>query len=88
MQTDAHPKKCTGLTFGAWVAVVLGAVALAAGGTGIWADTRKRDGNGYFAAHAHRYQTHTRAITSESITFGSYVPTWLAGKVRLDASAS
>jgi hypothetical protein len=86
MQAEAHPKKRTGLTIGAWVVVVLGALVLAAGGTGIWANTWKRDDNGYFSAKAHRYQTHTRAIATESITVGSYVPTWLAGKVRLDIS--
>jgi len=86
MQAEAHPKKRTGLTIGAWVVVVFGAVVVAAGGTGIWADTSKRDGNGYFSANAHRYQTHTRAIATESIKVGSYVPTWLAGKVRLDVS--
>src|SRR2546430_11006959 len=86
MNADAHPKKDTGLTVGAWVAAVLGVLVLAAGVTGIWADTSKRDDNGYFSAHAHRYQTHTRAIGTESVTVGSYVPTWLAGKVRLDVS--
>jgi hypothetical protein len=86
MQTERQPKKRTGLTIGAWVAVVLGALLLAAGGTAIWADTWKRDDNGYFSANAHRYQTHTRAIATDSITVGSYVPTWLAGKVRLDVS--
>jgi hypothetical protein len=86
MKADAHPKKNTGLTIGAWVAAVLGVLVLAAGVTAIWADTSKRDDNGYFSANAHRYQTHTRAISTESITVGSYVPTWLAGKVRLDVS--
>ncbi len=86
MEAEAHPKKSTGRTIGAWVAAVLGALLLAAGGTAIWADTWKRDDNGYFSANAHRYQTHTRAIATESITVGSYVPTWLAGKVRLDVS--
>jgi hypothetical protein len=87
MQAEAHPKKMsTGLTVGAWVAAVLGVLVLAAGVTAIWADTSKRDDNGYFSANAHRYQTHTRAISTESITVGSYVPTWLAGKVRLDVS--
>ena len=86
MQAEAHPKKSTGLTIGAWVAAVLGVLVLAAGVTAIWADTSKRDDNGYFSANAHRYQTHTRAISTESITVGSYVPTWLAGKVRLDVS--
>jgi hypothetical protein len=86
VQAEAHPKKSTGLTIGAWVAAVLGVLVLAAGATAIWADTSKRDDNGYFTANAHRYQTHTRAISTESITVGSYVPTWLAGKVRLDVS--
>jgi hypothetical protein len=86
MQPQAHPKKRTGLTVGAWVAAVLGVLVLAAGATAIWADTAKRDDNGYFSANAHRYQTHTRAISTESVTVGSYVPTWLAGKVRLDVS--
>ena len=86
MQAEAHPKKRTGLTIGAWVAAVLGTVVLAAGGTAIWANTWERDDNGYFSASAHRYQTHTRAISTESITVGSYVPTWLAGKVRLNIS--
>src|SRR5437762_5753169 len=86
MQADAQPKKSTGLMVGAWVAAVLGVLVLAAGVTAIWADTAKRDDNGYFSANAHRYQTHTRAISTESITVGSYAPTWLAGKVRLDVS--
>ena len=88
MQAEASPKRRTGLVIGAWVAVVLGALVLAAGATGIWANTWKRDDNGYFSANAHRYQTHTRAIATESITVGSYVPTWLAGKVRLDVSGN
>ena len=86
MQPEAHPKKRRGLTIGAWVAAVLGVLVLAAGVTGIWASSSQRDHNGYFSANAHRYQTHTRAIATESITVGSYVPTWLAGKVRLDIS--
>jgi hypothetical protein len=86
MDAETHPRKRTGLTIGAWVAAVLGVLVLAAGATAIWADTSKRDDNGYFGANAHRYETHTRAISTESITVGSYVPTWLAGKVRLDVS--
>jgi hypothetical protein len=88
MQTEAHPKKRTGLTIGAWLVAVLGAVVLAAGATAIWAHTSKRDAHGYFSANAHRYQTHTRAIATDSITVGTYVPTWLAGKVRLDVSGA
>jgi hypothetical protein len=86
MHAETHPKKRTGLTIGAWMTALLGALVLAAGVTGIWADTSKRDDNGYFSAHAHHYQTHTRAIATEGIPVGSYVPTWLAGKVRLDVS--
>jgi hypothetical protein len=86
MQTAAHPQKRTGLTVGAWVVAVLGVLVLAAGVTGIWASSSQRDPNGYFSANAHRYQTHARAIATDSITVGSYVPTWLAGKVRLDVS--
>jgi len=86
MQAAAHPQKRTGLTIGAWVAAVLGVLVLAAGVTGIWASSSKRDHNGYFSANAHNYQTHARAIATDSITVGSYVPTWLAGKVRLDVS--
>jgi hypothetical protein len=86
VQAEAHPKKGTGFMVGAWFAAVLGVLVLAAGATAIWADTSKRDDNGYFSANPHRYQTHTRAISTESITVGSYVPTWLAGKVRLDVS--
>jgi hypothetical protein len=86
MQAETHSEKRTGLTVGAWVAVVLGVLVLAAGVTAIWADKSKRSDNGYFSAHAHRYQTDTRAIETENITVGSYVPTWLAGKVRLDVS--
>jgi hypothetical protein len=87
MQREApQPQKRTGLLVGAWVAAVLGAIVLAAGGTAIWADTSERDSKGYFSANAHQYQTDTRAIATESITVGSYVPTWLAGKVRLDVS--
>src|SRR4051812_46649789 len=86
MQPEAHPKKRTGLMIGASLVAILGAIVLAAGATAIWAHTSKRDDNGYFSANAHRYQTHARAIATDSITVGSYVPTWLAGKVRLDVS--
>jgi hypothetical protein len=88
MQTEAHPKKRTGLMIGASLVAILGAIVLAAGATAIWAHTSKRDDNGYFSANAHRYQTQTRAIATDSITVGSYVPTWLAGKVRLDISGA
>jgi hypothetical protein len=87
MQAQATPRKSTDLLVGAWIAAALGAIAVAAGATGVWADGWKRDANGYFSANSHVFQTGTRAIETESITVGSYVPTWLAGKVRLDVSA-
>jgi hypothetical protein len=86
MQAETQSEKRGGPTVGVWVAAVLGVLVLAGGVTAIWADTSKRSDNGYFSAHAHSYQTGTRAIATENITVGSYVPTWLAGKVRLDVS--
>jgi hypothetical protein len=86
MQGETPQKKSTGLLVGGWVVATIGAIVLAAGGTGIWAETQ-RDANGYFSARAHQYQSGTRAIATESITVGSAVPTWLAGNVRLDVSA-
>jgi len=79
---DSRDKR-TGLVIGAAVLAIIGAVAVAAGITGIVADQWKRDGNGYFSANAHRYSTDTRAIATEKVAVGDYVPTWLAGKVRL-----
>ncbi len=87
MQAAGTRKKRTGLLVATWIAAALGAIAVAAGGTAIWADGWKRDANGYISANSHRYQTDTRAIETEGITVGSYVPTWLAGKVRLDVSS-
>jgi hypothetical protein len=85
MHSETPQKKSTGLLIGGCVVALIGAIVLAAGGTGIWADTH-RDANGYFSANAHVYQSGTRAIATESITVGSAVPTWLAGNVRLDVS--
>src|SRR3954465_6688186 len=86
-EMQAEPQqKHTGLTIGAWVALVLGVLALAVGVTAIWAHTSKRDDNGYFAAPAHRHQTPPRALARAPTTVGSYVRTWLAGKVRLDVA--
>ena len=76
----------TGLIVGAAVLTIVGVIAAAAGVTGIVAD-QKRDAHGYFSANAHRFQTDTRAIATEKVEIGSYVPTFLAGKVRLDSSS-
>jgi hypothetical protein len=83
MQPEAPQKK--GLLIGGSVVAVIGAIFLAVGVTGIWAETQ-RDANGYFSTNAHEYQSGTRAIETERIWVGSAVPTWLAGNVRLDVS--
>ncbi len=49
---NAAPGKSIALVIGATVASVIGLVAVAAGGTGIWADTSKRDDTGYRRATA------------------------------------
>ncbi len=78
-------KKSTALLVGGSVVALLGAIFVALGGTGIWADTQ-RDSNGYFSTNSHLYKTNTRAIASDGIRVGSAVPTWFAGNVRLDVS--
>src|SRR3954462_15377130 len=85
VQAGAQPKKSPGRTSGAWVAAVLGVLLLAAGVTAIWADTSKRDDNGYFSANAHPYQTQTGAIPPESITVGSDVPPCRTEKVEVES---
>lgn len=82
-----EPKKRTGLVIGASILAVVGIATAAAGGAAIWADTSQRDSSGYFSTHTHHYQSRTRAIASEKVNIGSYVPTWLTGKVRLTSSS-
>ena len=84
MQPEA-PQKKKGLLIGGSVVAVIGAIFLAVGVTGIWAETQ-RDANGFFSTNSHEYQSSTRAIETERIWVGSAVPTWLAGNVRLDVS--
>ena len=86
MHSETTQAKSTGLLVGGSVVAVIGATFLALGGTAIWADTQ-RDSNGYFSTKSHTYQSHTRAIETESIWVGRAVPTWLAGNVRLDSSS-
>ncbi len=83
--TAPQKKKSTGLLVGGSIVAVLGAIVVALGGTGIWAETQ-RDSNGYFSTHSHLYSSNTRAIESDGIRVGSAVPTWFAGNVRLDVS--
>jgi hypothetical protein len=86
--TEMTNDKRTGLVIGATIIAIVGVVAVAGGTTGIVADQWKRDAKGYFSANAHRYQSPTRAIASEKMKIGGYVPTWLAGNVRLGISGS
>ncbi len=83
--TPQKKKKSTGLLVGASIVALLGGIFVALGATGIWAETQ-RDSNGYFSTHSHDYKSNTRAIESDGIRVGSAVPTWFAGKVRLDVS--
>jgi hypothetical protein len=85
MHSEAPQHKSRGLLAGGWVAALVGAIALAAGGAALWADTQ-RHANGYFSTNAHTYESGTRAIATEGITIGRAVPTWLAGNVRVDVS--
>src|SRR4051812_44189552 len=78
-------KKSTGLLVAGSVVALFGAIFVAVGGTGIWAETQ-RDSDGYFATHSHVYQSKTAAIESDGIRVGSAVPTWFAGNVRLQVS--
>lgn len=78
----------TGLLIGVTLVAVVGIAAAAAGITGIVADQWKRDANGYFSSGSHRYHSGTRAIASENVEIGSYVPTALAGNVRIGVSGS
>jgi hypothetical protein len=77
--------KSNGLLVGGSIVALLGAIFVALGGTGIWAETQ-RDSNGYFSTHSHLYKSNTRAIESDGIRVGGAVPTWFAGNVRLDVA--
>jgi hypothetical protein len=94
-QAPRQKKRPIWLTVGGSIVAVVAVAALVGGGIALWADASKRDAHGYFSADAHRYQTQTRAIATEKITLGgSYcdhecdLPSWLIGKVRLEASSA
>jgi hypothetical protein len=72
---------------GAVVALVA-AVAVAAGGVGIWADQAKRNDDGYFMAGTHRYAADTRAIATDQVTIGTHAPKRLIGKARLEIASA
>ena len=77
-----------GLIAGGVTVAIVAAVALATGGTAIWADATQRDDNGYVSTHPHRYASSTRAIATDSVTVGTEVPHWLFGKVRVEATST
>jgi hypothetical protein len=74
------------LVIGVLLAVVA-LVLLAAGGTGVWADTTQRDG-GYVTTDVHEFSTSGSALTTEPAKLGSAGVGWLyspglLGKVRI-----
>jgi hypothetical protein len=84
---SASPRNTAVIVAGGLVGLVA-MVAVAAGGTAIWADATQRDSNGYVSTNTHRYASPTRAIATDGVTIGSELPGWVAGKVRLEASSS
>ena len=84
---SASPRNTAVIVAGGLVGLVA-MVAVAAGGTAIWADATQRDSNGYVSTNTHRYASPTRAIATDGVTIGSELPGWVVGKVRLEASSS
>ena len=82
----ARPRS-TALIVAGGIVGLLALLALAAGGTAIWADSTQRDSHGYVSTNSHRYASPTRAIATDGVTIGSEVPDWLVGKVRLEATS-
>lgn len=85
--TSARPRNTAVIVAGGVVGLIA-MVAMAAGGTAIWADATQRDSNGYVSTNSHRYASPTRAIATEGVTIGSEVPGWAVGKVRIEADSS
>lgn len=83
----ARPRNVSVIVAGGIVGLIA-MVAVAAGGTAIWADATQRDSNGYVSTNTHRYASPTRAIATDGVTIGSEVPGWAVGKVRVEASSS
>jgi hypothetical protein len=81
-------KKSIGFYIGAAVVGFFAAVALAAAGVTLWADTAQRDDNGYVSIASHTYGTSSRALVTEGVTIGNDVPDWLLGKVRIEATST
>jgi len=79
------------LVFGS-IATLVALGLLAAGGALLWAHTTQRDEDGFFASRTERFETASRAITSEEIDLGTDAdgPDWVEGlaTVRLRATGA
>jgi len=84
---SVRPRRTALIVAGGLVGLIA-ILAVATGGTAIWADATQRDDNGYVATNSHRYASPTRAIATNGVTIGSEVPGWLVGKVRLEATST
>src|SRR5437763_16382195 len=84
---SARPRS-TALIVGGGIVGLVPMVAVAAGVTPIRADASQRDSHGYVATNTHHYTSSTRAIATDGVTIGSEVPSWLVGKVRLEATST
>jgi hypothetical protein len=85
---EQEKKGSVGFVIAGAIVALVAAVAVAAGGVGIWADQAKRNDNGYFMTGAHRYAADTRAIATDRVTIGTHAPKWLMGKARLEIGSA
>jgi hypothetical protein len=76
----------TGLTVAGAITLVLAALVLAAAGAVLW-QLGKADG-GYISSGAHRFQTSSHAIVTESVKVDSDIPRWLIGRARITATSA
>src|SRR5215472_896506 len=77
------------------IKIVLGSlcllVALASFGSataGIFGLENNRDATGYFVTHTHHYQTHSYALSTESLNVGGITGRLQAGLVRVRLTAT
>jgi hypothetical protein len=79
------------LVFGS-IATLVALALLAIGGVLLWAHTTQRDEDGFFTSRTVRFDTATRAVTSEEIDLGTDTegPDWVEGlaTVRIRATSS
>jgi hypothetical protein len=79
-------KRSAGLTTAGAIMLVLAALVLAAAGAALW-QLGKADG-GYISSGAHRFETGSHAIVTESVKVDSDIPRWLIGRARITATSS